>query len=300
VPLTTSELVERVRAAGLLGFSPRQLERWAHLGVVPHAQRVGRGRGRGWRFLWPDEALPIALFVADALAWQPRHSFREAVLWAWLRGAPIALPVIRHYLAASFRLARRKLERQLNALRRREDELLDVIDRAALTRARRPGLRKWGGPLSQRRALMQQVVSLAAGTVWSARPPKRRAAVYEQTWTALPGHLGLPLPFATDPAEVRRQEGFFAWPQLERWAGTVEDHVLRAIQHAFSGRVFAVEEICRRARQGQHVRRRQLAAAAEDRRVLDVLFRLHPAWVTACMFYQVCGMVQAATGKERA
>lgn len=284
MPLTTAQIVAPVRKAGLKDFTARKLERWANLGAIPHPKRRGKGRGRGWEFLWPDQALVCALLIADAFAWQKGRRFEDAVLWAWLRGGPIPLPVVRRYLARAYAQSHGWLERHLKGERRdEEDEPLDLVDRLARVFARKhETLRAEGVPMKTRVPVMREAVAHLMGLRWS-EDKSETAKSYRQAWEAIFGRLGIP--WATTTAEARRQQAFFEYRRLERLARNATDDELLAARNAFAQGFYQTAEAIERVSAGQRLPASQRSEAEATYRNYSILFQMDPAWVTALFLY---------------
>ncbi len=291
MPMSTSELVKRVREAGLRAFSRRKLERWATLGVVPRLhprkRRKGRGRGKGWtESQWPGEAFWISLFVEDAFTWMKGRRFIDAVLWAWLRGAPVGLRVVRRYLEASYQEERLRLERRLERQRRPDDEEVhDAIDRLAQAFAyQNPTLRMMKVPFQVRHLAMQQVLAQLAA---EPLPDTARSATanYERAWEAILGGLGLA--WGTRPKEVAAQHRFFSYRNLESLARTLQQRQLLAAREVFVANFYGAFMALERPQSQGDVAPFDRSSAELTARLYSILFQMPPAWVTALFLYTV-------------
>jgi hypothetical protein len=287
MPLTTQQIIKAIRANGFPSFTARKLERWANRGVVPHPKRVGKGRGKGWTFLWPDEALPIAHFIEDVSSWQRDRRFEDTVLWAWLRGAPVSPSVVRRYLKVGLRRHRVWLEHGLKRARRNlEEEPLDLVDHLAEEIAyRHVTLRVSKLPADDRRQALQEALASLSGTRWTERSARQTTAIYKRTWEAVMRPFGIP--WATKPAEVRAQQKFFAFRNLERLAREVSDKDLLAVQASFTQEFYFAGIVLEQRRLGRRVAKATLARAEATHKKIDALLQVDPAWVIALFLHNI-------------
>lgn len=99
------DLLDAVGAYGSV-VSEYQLERWRGAGLLPRALRSGLGRGRGSQSSYREEALPMALILANT-AGQGR-SLHAAALELFMFGYPVPESTIRRAMAWSIdRIERR-------------------------------------------------------------------------------------------------------------------------------------------------------------------------------------------------
>jgi hypothetical protein len=296
MPLRTQHVVAAVRTAGFKSFTARKLERWANLGAIPHAQRRGAGRGKGWRFEWPDEALLCALLIADAFTWQKGRRLRDAVLWAWLRNAPVPMPCVRRCLQESYRASHRGLQRELQQGRYPGDEPLDLVDRLAQTLAQRhETLRTARVPKATRLAAMQETIAQVTGQRWPGRG-SRAAKNYRRLWGALVDEQRFP--WATETREVRRQQAFFQYGHLEGLARTAPDEHWLAARARFAHHFYVTAATMRRVAAGKLVSAAERAEAVGNHQMYNALFQLHPAWVAALMLYPVLKRMRGTMRKR--
>lgn len=298
MPLTSPQIVAQVRKAGLKNFTARKLERWASLGAIPHPKRKGKGQGRGWEFLWDNQALVSALLIADAFTWQRGRRFEDAVLWAWLRGGPIPLPIVRRYLVRAYAYLHRWLEQHLKAHRRnQEDEPLDLVDRLARVFSRRHDtLRAEGVPMKTRVPVMRETLAGVMGLQWSDEASETVKS-YRQAWQAIFGRLGLP--WATTSPEGRRQQAFFEFRRLERLARKdATDDELLAARGAFAQGFYQIATAIKRVAAGQRLPASQRSETEAAYRIYSILFQMDPAWVTALFLDNAINRQQRGRAKR--
>jgi len=292
MPLSADQILGQMRHAGFRSFSLRKLERWANLGAVPHPKRKGLGRGKGFVYLWSEDALWGALFIEDALRWQKSRRFEDAVLWAWLRGAPVPLGAIRRYLAGGIGRQRAWLERHLNKQRQHgAEEPLDLVDRLSRVFAYKHGtLRKIGTPLSHRKRLMQETLANLIGERWSA--DGRTAKIYGRAdKTILAPLIGIDWnrlqAYFTPTRETVSERRFFNYAELEREARTVPDETLLAARASFAGQMFRTMDVLTRIQSRRRVPSREKARAEDTYRIYSILFQLDPSWVIMLFLYSL-------------
>lgn len=286
---------------GLKRFTARKLERWANLGVLPHAKRKGRGRGKGWDYLWPDEAMGGALFIADAFTWQKSRRFEDAVLWAWLRGAPIPVDVVRKYLLQGISRQRSWLDEHLRRQEHRPgDQPLDLVDRLAQILAAKHGtLRSLRVPTRERLRLMQESLAHLVGEKWSEGRKETVELYTRADQTILSPLIGLPweqLKRHFSPAkDVPSEQRFFSYSQLERLVKSTHEELLLAAREAFARPFYATLAVISRLQAGDRVPAAAKAQAQEIYQIYSIVFQMDPSWVIVLFLKSLMGRRRTQT-----
>lgn len=65
-PVIRSGVLKTAQIAEAVGVSEQTIRRWARLGLLPRPTIVYRGR-RGRGAVWPQESLPLAVWIRDQL-----------------------------------------------------------------------------------------------------------------------------------------------------------------------------------------------------------------------------------------
>jgi hypothetical protein len=257
--LTTPQLIATLWKGGLRTVTPRKLLRWASpvittrdsngatrkLGALPSPRRKGKGRGKGVEFLWQPQTLVIAASIEESLRWMRQNSkgrwFGEAVLRAFLIGAPVHPAVVRAYLIEAFVRLEQWATRQLRGplLEEPKEQRANRAKRWAKASSYRGAWSRLGIPVHIRQAIGEH----AAGELVSLRmsSPDDMAQDYDEAAEAFyPKVIGLDYTTAKrffDPAEsVADSHAFFSLRRSRELIETCPDAWLLGSQQLIAGR----------------------------------------------------------------
>jgi hypothetical protein len=265
MPVPYERVEKAFRGAGLRSFTKRKLQRWAdepgievvgpdgvgrRLGLLSGGRRKGRGYGKGVNWYLSETDLLTAAFIQYALDRMDKHTLGghglgDAGLWAFLWGAPVPLPVVRHYLLESLdRLEQRTNERLQSRKKDREDEVFELIDRLAQHTGYDDAVSKEAGvPIKDRIRLGQEVFSSWVGKKWTTKNErftffKRFTDEYSQKFTqrlagSKTANTGQFFENST-PSTIEEGLRFHSFKNLREVYRTCPDERLLHIQATFS------------------------------------------------------------------
>jgi hypothetical protein len=324
--LTYGQVERALRRHGLAGFSKRKVQRLAapvvtvigddgreqRVGIISGGKRKGRGYGRGWDWVLPDHDLITIVFVEYALEQTRKQALRgdtigDAALWAWLWGAPVPLPVVRHYLLHSLDRGEKTITARLHRARRyQDDEPYDLIDRVATKMAYdHPVLKKVGVPVTDLQDGIANTLATLYGLKWSSAQDAldvRMRTVAEPRWTELKQILAGDGSFGIDrffsdigPSDITRDRRLFTFKNLRKTYRHCPDDWLQRTQAQFSGQRRFIDSVADALRAGQTVPDTVMALAKDLGALHAMLSHLSP---DAVISLHLDGVRSASSGEE--
>lgn len=318
--LTAQRIVAGLRKAGLRDMTERKLLRWAapittvrddtgkpaRLGVIPGPRRKGRGRGKGFVFLWPREAFVIAVYLGETMrSMRENHMgrwFGHAVLRAFLLGAPIHPEVVRFYYVEALERQRRWVAKNLrqyarlaHQLRRKElsqgDDKLDAIDRwVVATSYAHKVLRAAGVSSKVRQMLGFQAYASLVGLRWS--DTTQAAEDYDEAARQiLPRLTGRPYesvePLFSKTSATEEELTFFALPHEIQLARECPPEWLTSIQKMYLTRIQFLHNTIVEPKPGTSIPPNDRDRLESEVAVHTVLFALPPAAIIALLMANI-------------
>lgn len=316
MPISYGRAEKALRAAGLRSFSKRKLQRWAEpvveisgpdgtaqpVGLLSGGQRKGQGQGRGVDWTLSDDDLLTATFIQYAFDQMEKgrlggRTLGDAGLWAFLWGAPVPLPVVRHHLGQSSERIEKRVEERLRSRRAsREDDVLDLVDRLARHMAYDDAvLKKVGVPVEDRTRLGQEALSAWVGNRWglsdeSAEFYNRFSGDYLQKITQLLAGLKTATTEqffeALTPSGVERGLEFYSFKNLRDIYSKCPDQWLREIQTTFSEGQRFLDAVSDAIRSKRPVLPETMEQAKAIRALYNMLGHLTPEAVISLLLWR--------------
>ncbi len=311
-------VVKGLRGAGLRSFTKRKLQRWAapvvevrgsdgtvrRLGLLSGGIRKGQGRGRGWGWVLPEADLVTATFIQHALDRVAKRTLAgdglgDAGLWAFLWGAPVPLPVVRHYLIESLDQVEHAITARLESRRKyHDDEPTDLILRLAKHMAYDDvALKSAGVPLKDRARLGEQALAHMTGRRWDLDEgaPEFYARFSEGYFHRITQALsGSDAPIKEeffeplDPNRVEEEQQFFSFKNLrhlyQNQKECPDDWLLQAQAKFSSGQRF-LDAVTEAIQKKQHIPDAVMDQAKSLRGLYTMLAKFPPQSVMSFLLW---------------